>query len=452
MRSSLRGLFLVLLACSDDPMPPAVTSVAPADGHVVFATRLTVRGTGFPAGARVFLIQPGGGERLPLGDVSVAGPEELSATVPAGKPAGEYLIQVDGDAATGAAGGAFTLFSGQLEITVLDVDQGDGALIRAPSGRSLLIDAGKTGQGLSRVIPFLGRVGAGQPDYVLVTHFDDDHLGGIVEYLNGADKLPNTGDERWPKRGLYDHGDNHGCNTNTCDKYYALRTAAGQRMPPLGGEARGLVPGEEIPLGGGVRVTVVAVNGQFPNGGRVATATENDNSVATLIEFGDFRYMTAGDISGGAVPGRPCTGGVDVEGPLASFVGDVSVLHVDHHGSCTSTNPVALDRWKPEVAVISVGRDNSFCHPDQRVLNLLGGTGAAIYATSDGMVTPSAKCAAMWGDADSDPPQKTVLPASAVAAFGDIRISTSDGVSYRVQVLSTAGDTQLHSATYVSKP
>jgi glyoxylase-like metal-dependent hydrolase (beta-lactamase superfamily II) len=97
-----------------------------------------------------------------------------------------------------------------LRIDILDVGQGDATLILGPNGKTMLIDAGRKGEGLGTVLPFLEAVGVNRLDWIVATHYDADHIGGITEILRGADQEIGTDDDFLPADGLIDRGDEDG--------------------------------------------------------------------------------------------------------------------------------------------------------------------------------------------------------------------------------------------------
>src|SRR5947208_16931492 len=132
--------------------------------------------------------------------------------------------------------------------------------------------------------------------------------------------------------------------------------------------------GQQIALGNGATLTFVAVNGRIIGGGTVSVSDENDRSIAVLIKYGGFDYLWASDLGGGTID-EACTGRftssqVDVETsvitaispggafPLISSQG-IDVLHVNHHGSESSTNKNWMNLSRPAVAVISTGHGQS---------------------------------------------------------------------------------------------
>jgi competence protein ComEC len=137
----------------------------------------------------------------------------------------------------------------------------------------------------------------------------------------------------------------------------------------------------EFELGDGAKARVIVVNGRYIDGRRVHLNPDEENEacIGLLIQYGTFRYFTAGDLTGGGT-----TGGIetkDMESIAGEIIGDIDVLHVGHHGSETSTNDTFLKEIKPEAAVISVGRDNDYHHPVRSVLRRLEAARSKVYRT-----------------------------------------------------------------------
>jgi beta-lactamase superfamily II metal-dependent hydrolase len=253
--------------------------------------------------------------------------------------------------------GSTSLAAGNLTITLIDIGQGDATLIQSPSGRSLLFDGGKNGRGTSIVIPFLQSVGVDTLDYMVASHYHEDHIGGLDEVFNA---IP-------VREAVYDRGWSYTTFTYTS---YANAVASKRQT---------IVPGQVIDLGEGVTVTCVALNGN----GQVSSpfdnsSEENEYDVCLLVEYGGFDYFQAGDLTGGNT-----TSYADIETSVGPLVGDVDVYHVSHHGSESSSNPNFMQAVQAEVSVISVG-SNSYGHPDQRVLDRLVQYGSFVYQTEVG--------------------------------------------------------------------
>ena len=104
----------------------------------------------------------------------------------------------------------------------------------------------------------------------------------------------------------------------------------------------------------------------------------NDDSLVLEVRYGDAAVLLLGDV------------GVAVERAILSRLtpARIRILKVAHHGSRTSTSLELVERWRPQIAVISCGRGNTFGHPAPEVISRLESIGAAIYRTDlDGQVT-----------------------------------------------------------------
>ena len=202
---------------------------------------------------------------------------------------------------------------------------------------------------------------------MVASHYDPDHIGGLDEVVNSG-YLPGI---------AYDRGDSVGGNQFN------------QYLNAIRDVRQTISPGDVIDLGGGATATCLVVDAHIYGDGVVDTTgtseTENSLSVGLKVEFGDFDYWIAGDLTGGGF------GTADVEGRVASVIGDVDVLHLSHHGSNTSTQRSFLGVILPEAAFISVGDSNTFGHPHQDVLDRLDNLPVtkAIYQTERGDPTHS---------------------------------------------------------------
>ncbi len=249
---------------------------------------------------------------------------------------------------------------GNLEIHCIDVGQGDCTLVISPTGGTLLFDAGWNGKGNTVVIPYLQSLGLTGLDYVSCSHYHADHIGGLDEVVNsfGIDSI---------RVAALDRGWSY--TTVTYNNYAAA--VAPKRTTILDSQV--------IDLGGGVTVTCVAVNGNGecppPFAGN---DDENDYCVSLLVEYGDFKFFVAGDLSG-----VNSSSYNDIESSVCPEIGDIDVYRVDHHGSSSNSNATFVSTLQPEASIISVG-SNSYGHPTQTVLNRLVSNGSYIYQTGAG--------------------------------------------------------------------
>lgn len=415
-------LVFVLLAACGEPPSFAIDSVRPVQFVAVLGDVLTVEGEGLERVQSATMRQAS--TTLDV-EIASARATHVDLAVPAGLATGLWTIELmsrDGEIAT--LEGSVEAIAGELQIEVVDVGQGDASYIRAPGGATLVIDGGRarTQNGDDSIAPILKQRNI-SPDYMLVSHLDADHLGGIVDFMRGPDNVACTRDDRAPLLGLLDTalGQNT-CNTQLCVEYYRLRDCNASKMAN-GIGAMVPEPGWTLRLGPSTDVTVIAINGELSDGRVVPTGSDNSNSIALLVQYGDFRFFTGGDLTGGQRDG--CQVGADtadVETAVGEIIGEVDVLRVNHHGSCTSTNPAFVKALDPTVALISVGENNHYGHPAKQVLERLDDVGAAIYLTAPGITS-------------TEKGPLTQLPPTAVRHFGHLRVSTGDGASYAVEVL-----------------
>lgn len=240
-------------------------------------------------------------------------------------------------------------FSAQADLVIyqFDVGMGDATLIVDTStGRSLLMDAGGPGKGKKVIVPALKTLGMDNINYFIASHYDADHIGGFDEIVNAGIKIP---------EGAFDRGASSHRKKKTKtgrDSQYGQYVKAAEFV---GQHAIQPSCDTVITLGEETRVEVVASSGAFLNvdcsigNVDIHPSKGNDLSVALVIRQGDFSYFIGGDLTGG---GNNTT---DMESKVSARVGDVDVLHLNHHGSETSNNPDFLTALSPEVVVISVG-------------------------------------------------------------------------------------------------
>lgn len=263
-----------------------------------------------------------------------------------------------------------------LTIIALDVGQGDSTLLIGPDGSAGLIDAGPPEAGLTYILPALRYYGVNHLDWITISHYDADHLGGLIEVLQGEDQTWDTEDDITVYQAVWDRGAAPFTNRYWFGHYKAELMPRGLRHT--------VSIGELFDLGDGASATVVLVNGIYQNGltTHINPDEENSASVALLIEYGSFRYLTAGDLTGGGFSGQLET--KDLESALGDLIGDIDVLHLNHHGSHTSTNEHYLQTLAPEYAIISAGIQNDYGHPHAEVTKRLHNNQIDTYETKNG--------------------------------------------------------------------
>jgi beta-lactamase superfamily II metal-dependent hydrolase len=286
-----------------------------------------------------------------------------------------------GGRAQGRARRGAVIEDAPLRFVFMDLGQAD-ALLVWHRGKTLLVDAGESRHApdASRYRGVVRRIeqltGKRHVDHLVATHYHRDHVGfegpdvqsGLFALLAQEGLTAGT---------LWDRGAGSVGDKGEVQRAWE-RALPGWLASGRVGMHRAAALGDTLDLGDGLRVEVVAVNGN----GRFATVddhlrawppSENDSSVALKFTSGDFELFSGGDLTGATVErafGLRREGYHDVESSTAPRVGDVEVYRADHHGSGHSSNPCLVSTLRPEVSIISTG-ENSYGHPDLRVVKAL---------------------------------------------------------------------------------
>lgn len=230
-----------------------------------------------------------------------------------------------------------------LSIHVLDVGKADAILLIC-EGETALLDAG-TGVSGSEIKDYLGRCKIGRLDYVIASHPDSDHIGGMPRVLREVE----CGE--FVRSAYFE------------EEYSLVEQARSENSVPL----RVVSVGDVIRLGG-AELEVLGPVREYED--------TNNASLVLRLTYGDFTALFCGDIER------------EAEQDLVGSGADLSVdlLKVAHHGSDTSSTPVFLNIVRPNWAVISVGRDNNEL-PKEIVLRRLDKVCAEVFRTdTDGNI------------------------------------------------------------------
>jgi competence protein ComEC len=248
---------------------------------------------------------------------------------------------------------------GTLQIYFIDVEGGQSTLIVTPQKHTLLIDAGWAGDGkgfnpgdphkardANRILAAAHDAGVSQIDYLLITHFHTDHMGGVSELA-----------QLMPIRGFIDHGSPHPHASQTSAEtraafalYAELRSRVGRHVEPR--------PGDRLPFKD-IDATVVSsayttLSAPLPGAGAANTACpekalpesdpdENPRSTGVLVQYGNFRFLNVGDLSGEPLFKLFCP---------KNLVGGVDAYETAHHGAADAAEPATLAALRPRVIVM----------------------------------------------------------------------------------------------------
>ena len=234
-----------------------------------------------------------------------------------------------------------------LEIYFVDVEGGQATLLIAPSKQSLLIDSGWPGFNLrdaNRIALVAKRAGVKQIDYLLITHFHTDHVGGVPQL---AAKLP--------IRNFVDHGETIEHDADGTRQFHAYLKVRDS------GSHLQVKPGDKIPVkdldvtvltSGGDEIAAPLASAGQPNAAcagtrlRESDPSENARSVGVLIQFGDFRMIDLGDLTWNKEYELACPN---------NKVGTVDLYLTTHHGASESNCPAIVQALHPRVAIMNNG-------------------------------------------------------------------------------------------------
>jgi len=234
-----------------------------------------------------------------------------------------------------------------LCVVFLDVGQGDAIFIQSPSGKQMLIDSGRD----SSVLRQLGEVMSFSDrniDYVLATHPDADHIGGLAVVLDRFSVSNVIRTENESDTGMWE--------------------VVERKIEEEGAVVHYVRRGQRYDLGSNVYIEIL-----FPD----IDASElesNTSSIVARLVYSDTAFMFTGDSPKSIEEYLVLVEGENLES---------DVLKAGHHGSRTSTSELFLAEVDPEYAVISAGKDNSYGHPHLEVTDMLFNFGVETLNTAE---------------------------------------------------------------------
>jgi len=241
-----------------------------------------------------------------------------------------------------------------LSVTFVDVGQGDGIVIRN-GRRTYVVDGGGNflhplgeNTGVRTMIPYLQHLGVRQVDGVFFTHFDFDHVTGLLELVDAG-----------LAREVFISDTQH--DPDDAPLYRILIEITSRNGTPVTRIAQGFVMQD-----GGL--TIECIHPQLGS----AVYDESDNSLVLSLSYGEVSFLLTGDITR------------DAELDILSRGHDIStsVLKLGHHGSATSSSSHFLEASNPEIAIVSAGRNNRFNHPSYSTLIRLQEAGLPHFNTA----------------------------------------------------------------------
>jgi beta-lactamase superfamily II metal-dependent hydrolase len=234
-----------------------------------------------------------------------------------------------------------------LDAYFIDVEGGQATLFVSPSGESLLVDTGWGGfesRDAKRIAAVAKLAGIKQIDYLVITHYHADHVGGVTQLL-----------EQLPVKTFVDHGPNVETTPDAAkfDEAYKKAVATGKHLV--------VKPGDKIPVKG-LDITVVSAAGDViakplkgagaPNPGcagvqpKPEDKSENARSLGSMIVYGKFRIVDLGDLTWNKENLLACPD---------NKLGTVDVYLTTHHGIDQSGSPALVQALHPKVAIMNNG-------------------------------------------------------------------------------------------------
>lgn len=242
------------------------------------------------------------------------------------------------------------IFPQKLRIFFIDVGQGDSTLIITPDIKTVLVDGGGSDSfdvGEKVLLPYLLDRRILKVDYVLISHFDTDHCGGILTIMEKV-KVKNIIISEQAE-----HSENY-------ERFTKLMIHKKIRLIEV-------KKGDKIKIGRYSEFKIL-----FPTSRLLSENPLNNNSIVAQFNYNNFKMLFTGDIEKLAEQQILKTEKAEIR---------ADILKVAHHGSKTSSIPEFIKAVRPKIALIGVGKNNTFGHPNQQTIKNLENIKCRIYRT-----------------------------------------------------------------------
>ncbi len=236
-----------------------------------------------------------------------------------------------------------------MNVHYIDVGNGDSIFIELPNNTNMLIDAGESSKG-DNVVDYIKSLGYSNINYIIGTHPHTDHIGGLSKIINSF-----TIEKIYMPKVISTSKTYENLLNTIMNKGLKIQTARA---------------GMNIINSQGLLVTILAPNND-------SYADLNNYSVVVKIEYQDVKFLFMGDAE---------------EKSENEILDDVEsdVIKVGHHGSNTSSSKKFVSRVNAKYAIISVGSDNNYNHPNMDIVNRWKDADAKVYRTDlDGTIVVS---------------------------------------------------------------
>ena len=247
------------------------------------------------------------------------------------------------------------LIPGNLKIHFIDVGQGDSILIITPQNKTILIDGGGSSSsefdvGESTLIPYILDRGFTKIDVVIISHFDQDHIGGIFTVLQEL-KIGKVYISKQTEK------------TENYEKFLEIVKEKKIKVYEV-------VSGNRIHIEKNLYFDIL-----WPTENQITTNVLNNNAIVCNLHYRDFSMLFTGDIE--EIAEKEI---LELYSQNKNLL-KANILKVGHHGSKTSSTSTFLEVVKPQIAVIGVGKNNKFGHPNDAVLQVLSDLKCKIFRT-----------------------------------------------------------------------